>query len=47
MYTLTFQDQPLATDALWQNIADIALANGLAIRVFGCIFQLLPGVTIK
>ncbi|WP_156930367.1 hypothetical protein [Sphingomonas jaspsi] len=47
-YTLHFAGQPVTKPyGDWRQAADAALALGLATRVFGCIFQLLPGASIK
>lgn len=46
-YTLCFAGQPLAQSKTWQDVADFALSHGLAVRVFNCIFTLLPGASIE
>lgn len=46
-YVLKFYDQPIFITRNWMELHQYALNQGFALNVLGCIFTLLPGVTIQ
>lgn len=46
-YTLCFADQPIHSSRNPIEVHNAALAIGLAVRAWGCLFTLVPGATIK
>jgi hypothetical protein len=46
-YILCMLDEPIASSTNWLEIYHLALRRGFAINAWGCLFTLLPGVTVK
>jgi hypothetical protein len=46
-YVLNWLGQPIFTSKNPIEVHQVALANGLAINAWGCLFTLIPGATIR
>lgn len=45
-YTLKFLDEPIFSTNNWLELHAYALARGYAINAWGCLFTLMPNVTV-
>jgi hypothetical protein len=46
-YILMFLGEPVYSSTNWLDVHQVALANGYAVNAMGCLFTLMPGVTIN
>jgi hypothetical protein len=46
-YVLMFLGEPVYSSTNWLDVHQVALANGYAVNARGCLFTLMPGVTVE